>query len=51
VKADEWPEDGEHLFGPWRADRLRQGDMPPTQNRACVHPECHHVEHREAPRG
>lgn len=46
-----WPKDGEHLFGEWYADAPQKGKQRPTQYRACVHPECNHIERRESPRG
>lgn len=43
----EWPTDGSCVFGPWMA---KTGLPKPTQYRVCIHPECHEVETREAPK-
>jgi hypothetical protein len=51
LRADAWPDDGQHLYGAWYADTPQQGKRRPTQYRQCVHPLCDHVERREAPRG
>jgi hypothetical protein len=49
VKKDEWPKDGEHLWGPWYVERGRVGKHPAKQYRQCVHPLCKEVQRRDAP--
>lgn len=41
----DWPETGQHLWGPWQ---LKTGLPKAEKYRTCVHPKCDAVQTREA---
>lgn len=47
----DWPNrQDEHVWSPWWPNTPRVGMKPATQYRQCIHPTCHAVEYREAPK-
>lgn len=41
-----WPGPNDHLYGKWYTNK---GMPKATQYRVCMHPDCTHVEYRDAP--